>query len=222
MHRPRHGLAKSRFEHLVLYRAWAILKHLVIAGFFRAVVENPETGLREMDELISEFAAEPCLDVGGGEGHTAARSQSRSGGWVVLESGDAVCLALRRTYPRVVLVKGTATSLPFRDGAFATTIYRAVVHHLEDPAAALREAARVSRRTIILDHIADERRIVRFLEKYWLLLQDGGASLYDECFWRKLVDDSGGHFVRFIAGTRFRYFVSAVIDWSDRRAPEAS
>ncbi len=87
-----------------------------------------------------------CLDVASGTGR-AAKSLLAAGARVVLLERDAGRLAQAAAeLPGASgFVRGDAGGLPFDAGVFDAVILRAVVHHLEDPAHALREAARVAR-----------------------------------------------------------------------------
>jgi len=87
-----------------------------------------------------------CLDVASGTGR-AAKALLAAGARVVLLERDAGRLARAAAeLPGATgFVRGDAGRLPFDAGAFDAVVLRAVVHHLQDPAHALREAARVAR-----------------------------------------------------------------------------
>jgi ubiquinone/menaquinone biosynthesis C-methylase UbiE len=55
-------------------------------------------------------------------------------------------------YPDIGLVRGDATALPFADGSFDVVFSSTFIHHLDPPDAvlAIREAARVSRRRVVI------------------------------------------------------------------------
>jgi ubiquinone/menaquinone biosynthesis C-methylase UbiE len=78
------------------------------------------------------------LDVGAGS--CAARSQV-AGEYVGLER-DRSFLPADRSISRT---QGSADCLPFRDGSFDTVLAMAVMEHVDDPVACMREAARVLR-----------------------------------------------------------------------------
>ncbi len=56
----------------------------------------------------------------------------------------------RRLVPGVEFVEGTAERLPFKDGAFDLVFLGQVLHEIDDPAAALREARRVALRRLVI------------------------------------------------------------------------
>jgi ubiquinone/menaquinone biosynthesis C-methylase UbiE len=87
-----------------------------------------------------------CLDVGAGKGR-ASRPLLAAGARVVLLERDGARLAeaAAALAGPASFVRGDARSLPFAAGTFDAVVIRALVHHLEDPAHALREAARVAR-----------------------------------------------------------------------------
>lgn len=55
----------------------------------------------------------------------------------------------QRTDRPAPVVRGVAESLPFADGAFDVSLAVLTVHHWSDPAAGLRELARVARRQVV-------------------------------------------------------------------------
>jgi ubiquinone/menaquinone biosynthesis C-methylase UbiE len=109
-----------------------------------------------------------ALDAAGGRGRAAA-ALAAAGARVVLLDRDAGALA--EVDPslagRVRRVRGDVLSLPFGAATFDAVVLRAVLHHLVEPAAALREAARVTRPggvVVLVDKAAPEeieRRALR-------------------------------------------------------------
>ena len=107
--------------------------------------------------VLSERLAALCprdasvLDVGCGDGLITRlvgerRPDLRLQGMDVME----------RPQPHVPVSLFDGRVIPFPDGAFDTVMMVDVLHHTEDPAALLAEAARVARRTVLLkDHTRD-------------------------------------------------------------------
>ena len=95
----------------------------------------------DLDQLVAWAAgARTALDVATGGGHVARRL--REAGIEVVTSDPAPGMR-----PDVV---SRAESLPFADGAFDVVACRTAAHHFADPAAAVREMARVSRDRVLL------------------------------------------------------------------------
>jgi SAM-dependent methyltransferase len=86
------------------------------------------------------------LDAGCGTGGFIRAARAAHPGWTVtgVDVSPLACgLARERTGAEVV--EGSITALPFADGSFDAVTTGDVLYHLDDPAAALREFARVLR-----------------------------------------------------------------------------
>jgi len=100
-----------------------------------------------MDAIVERLGARgigSLLEVGVGTGRIAAPLVAR-GFEVVGVDASTGMLAQARAKGVARLVRGNAYRLPFRDGAVDTTLFVHVLHLLDDPAAAMREAVRVGR-----------------------------------------------------------------------------
>jgi SAM-dependent methyltransferase len=63
---------------------------------------------------------------------------------------------LIRDHTHIPVMKFDGTTIPFPDRSFDTVVFVDVLHHTDDPALLLREAARVARNTILIkDHTLD-------------------------------------------------------------------
>ncbi|MEA2305794.1 MAG: hypothetical protein QOH43_3074 [Solirubrobacteraceae bacterium] len=94
---------------------------------------------------VRPLAPARVLDAGCGEGHvTAWLAGALPGSEVTGVDGraDAVA-AFRVRNPGLEAVEGDLRSLPFADGAFDLVVCTEVLEHLPEPAAVLRELARV-------------------------------------------------------------------------------
>lgn len=94
------------------------------------------------------------LDIGCGDGRLAAEIHARRpdirvcGVDVLIRPGAAIPVA-----------RFDGVTVPVRDAGVDVALIVDVLHHTDDAATLLREAARVSRRAVIIkDHIADRRR----------------------------------------------------------------
>jgi demethylmenaquinone methyltransferase/2-methoxy-6-polyprenyl-1,4-benzoquinol methylase len=99
--------------------------------------------------LVSRIEARPgdtVLDVATGTGLVARAVVARFGCTVVGvdQSGGMLAEARRRT-PGVELVQASADALPFDDGRFDALTFTYLLRYVADPAATLRELARVVR-----------------------------------------------------------------------------
>ena len=85
-----------------------------------------------------------ALDLGAGTG-AATRALVAAGAGRVVAVDAAIGMLTHDAGGRPPAVVGDALALPFADGAFDTTVAAFSLNHLADPAAGLREAARVTR-----------------------------------------------------------------------------
>jgi demethylmenaquinone methyltransferase/2-methoxy-6-polyprenyl-1,4-benzoquinol methylase len=98
--------------------------------------------------LVSRVEAGPAdtvLDVATGTGAVVSELLEQKGCTVVgLDQSPEMLAEARRRLPRSVeLVEGTAESLPFPDGSFDALTFTYLLRYVSDPAATLRELARV-------------------------------------------------------------------------------
>ena len=110
--------------------------------------------LAALDRAVGQAAPASLLDVGCGEGVVTARLAA------LLPSAEVVGLDVedpglaaewrRREGGNLSFRAGSAYRLPFADGAFDTVCAIEVLEHLERPAAALAEIARVARRAAVI------------------------------------------------------------------------
>jgi demethylmenaquinone methyltransferase / 2-methoxy-6-polyprenyl-1,4-benzoquinol methylase len=100
--------------------------------------------------LVSRIDAGPrdtVLDVATGTGAVARELIAQKACTVVgLDQSAEMLAEARRRLPRsVTLIEGRAEELPFPDGAFDALTFTYLLRYVEDPAAVLRELARVVR-----------------------------------------------------------------------------
>jgi demethylmenaquinone methyltransferase/2-methoxy-6-polyprenyl-1,4-benzoquinol methylase len=126
--------------------------------------------------LVSRLAverADTVLDVATGTGLVARELVRRFGCSVVAldQSSEMLAVAAERTRGlRVRLVEGRAEKLPFADGEFAGLTFTYLLRYVDDPAATVRELARVVRPggTIAMLEFALPRGIWRPLWELWV------------------------------------------------------
>jgi demethylmenaquinone methyltransferase/2-methoxy-6-polyprenyl-1,4-benzoquinol methylase len=106
--------------------------------------------------MVAALAAGPderVLDVACGTGMVAEALVRRGAGSVVaLDQSEAMLSGLRRRRERepllaerITVVSGEAESLPFADGEFDALTFTYLLRYVDDPAATMRELARVVR-----------------------------------------------------------------------------
>lgn len=130
-------------------------------------------------ELFAEWATgRTVLDVASGGGHVARRL--REAGCTVVTSDPAPGM-------KADVLCG-AEHLPFADGSFDVVTCRVAPHHFEDPAAALREMARVSAELVL---VADNLFLGEPGEEADRLRDPTHVRNYSEEEWRTLFAQSG-------------------------------
>jgi 2-polyprenyl-3-methyl-5-hydroxy-6-metoxy-1,4-benzoquinol methylase len=103
----------------------------------------------------ADFRGKSVLDVGCGDGtYTldlfAAAQPSRI--HAIDRAEQAIELGRRRAGDKPITFEAcSAESLPFPDGSFDIALLRGVLHHLDRPTAALREAMRVARLLVVTE-----------------------------------------------------------------------
>lgn len=118
-------------------------------------VHNSLVFNRRIDVLAGHFADllsdGEVLDMGCGDGSIALRVMQKRPG-VTITGADV--FVRENAHIPVTIFDGH--TLPFADGQFEDVMLVDVLHHTDDPAAVLAEAARVARRAVIVkDHLRD-------------------------------------------------------------------
>jgi SAM-dependent methyltransferase len=119
--------------------------------------------LRALQTLLPRGGA--VLDIGTGDGDVpraiarrarARRDPLRIVGCDLHARTVAIAEARCRAEPAIAVIRADALALPFPDGTFDVALLSLTLHHLgdDDQLRALREAARVSRRGIIVNELA--------------------------------------------------------------------
>jgi SAM-dependent methyltransferase len=130
-------------------------------------------------ELFAEWAeGETGLDVATGGGHVAR--VLRDAGLEVVTIDPAPGMN-----PTVV---SRAEEIPFADSSFDVVACRVAAHHFQDPAGALKEMVRVSRRLVL---VADNLYLGEDGEEADRLHDPTHVRNYSEEQWREMFDASG-------------------------------
>jgi SAM-dependent methyltransferase len=85
------------------------------------------------------------LDVGCGTGQSRQVYADRAAGYVGIDLSFEALSRARRKIPAARWGQADATDLPFAEDSFDVVAFSSVLHHIPDPAPALREARRVLR-----------------------------------------------------------------------------
>ena len=156
--------------------------------------------------LVSRIDAGPgetVLDVATGTG-AVARELMRQKGCTVVgldQSPDMLAEARRRLGPDIRLVEGSAERLPFDDASFQGLTFTYLLRYVDDPAATLRELARVIQRggTIASLDFALPRGLWRALWELYVRAALPAAGRAISPGWRRVGGFLGGSIRDFYA-----------------------
>lgn len=123
----------------------------------------------ELDRALGAPSLGRLLDIGTGTGRMAEILAGRADHIVALDKSLAMLRVARAKLQhlpaeQVELVQGDFTNLPFGPAGFDTVLFHQVLHFAQSPAAALAEAARITRvggRVAIVDFAAHQREELR-------------------------------------------------------------
>ena len=133
---------------------------------------------RDLD-LFAEWAeGETALDVATGGGHVADRLRQAGLNVVTIDPAPGM-------RPDVI---SRAEEIPFADESFDVVACRVAAHHFQDPAAPLKEMARVSRALVL---VADNLYLGEAGEEADRLHDPTHVRNYSEEEWRRMFDDAG-------------------------------
>jgi ubiquinone/menaquinone biosynthesis C-methylase UbiE len=116
----------------------------VAAGYDRRYRDGGPAGLAAfIRERCAHAGDRPVLDVGCGTGRWTEEVMAAGRRAVGLDPSQAMLARARARLPAAALVSGRAEALPFASGGFGAVVCVYVIHHLDDPARFVAEAARV-------------------------------------------------------------------------------
>ncbi|MEZ5156900.1 MAG: class I SAM-dependent methyltransferase [Solirubrobacterales bacterium] len=114
----------------------------------RAMIGNFFSRLRE---VVAPLEPTSTLDAGCGEGETLVRLGSVLGERIAAVDLSAYSVGrVGERLPGVDARVASVTDLPFRDASFDLVLCLEVLEHLDDPAAAVRELARVATSDVVV------------------------------------------------------------------------
>ncbi len=124
-------------------------------------------------------------DLGCGTGQVAEALAPFAGGILAVDGSEAMLEEARRRlepHGNVEVLHGDLEALPLEDGSLDAAVLALVLHHLPDPAAALREVARVVRpggRVLVMDMMPHDREeLAARMGHVWLGFSEGALSDY--------------------------------------------
>jgi ubiquinone/menaquinone biosynthesis C-methylase UbiE len=165
-----------------LYDAtWGRLSAACYDRFLRG---TEEAGLQEMRRELLSRASGRTIDIGAGTGANLTLYPDAVTELVMAEPDPHMARRLRskiaETNSPATLVEAPSERLPFEDSSFDTAVFTLVLCTAGDPAAALREAARVLRpggTLLFLEHVrSEDPGLARWqdrLERPWRFFGDG-------------------------------------------------
>jgi ubiquinone/menaquinone biosynthesis C-methylase UbiE len=153
------------------------------ALYDRSLKATEEGGLRQMRRELLSLASGRTIDLGAGTGVNLDLFPEAVSELIMVEPGPHMLKQLRaKAADRrgVEIVAASAQELPLADDSFDTAVFTLVLCTVPDPAAALREAARVLKpggKLLFLEHVrAGEAGPADWqdrLEKPWRFFADG-------------------------------------------------
>jgi SAM-dependent methyltransferase len=143
------------------------------------VESDAHRGGDDLEQLAAWAAgARTALDVATGGGHVARRLREQGIEVVTLDPSPGMS-------PDVI---SRAEDLPFADGSFDVVACRTAAHHFDDPAAAVREMARVAQDRVLL---VDTEFMSEEVEQAEALRDPSHVRNYTEAEWRGFVESAG-------------------------------
>ncbi|MBF6590314.1 MAG: methyltransferase domain-containing protein, partial [Ktedonobacterales bacterium] len=156
--------------------------------------------LKRLVELAAPQLTDRALDISTGGGHTALALAPHVAHITASDLTPRMLAAARasllaRGVTNADFVVADAERLPFLDASFELVTARIAPHHYADPAAAMREVARVlppGGRFILVENIAPEDALLDQLVNEWEKRRDAShVREYTLTEWRALLADAG-------------------------------
>ncbi len=172
----------------------------VAAAYATSAVHASGPDLAAMIEAAELQGGERVLDLACGAGHTALAFAARGARTAAVDLTPEMLevagrLARERGLANVTFEQADAASLPFGEAEFDLVVTRYAAHHFADPAAVLREAARVLRpggRFLLVDTVSPEDAALdTFLNAIELLRDDSHVRDWRASEWVRMLNGVG-------------------------------
>jgi len=165
----------------------------------------------QLVDLAGVRQGDRVLDVGCGPGALTAELVKRLGAGSVaaVDPSESFVEAAQARYPGVDVRRARAEALPYGDRSFDAALAQLVVHFMANPAAGLREMARVTRRdgvvaACVWDHAGGRSPVAAF----WQAARDVGTGIQDEA---ALAGAREGHLAELFEASDLRHVERAVL-----------
>ena len=125
------------------------IKHTNTNPMQRFLINNFYSSLLS---IVRQINPESILDVGAGEGFTLNKLKENNLGKKIegIEyTKEAIDLG-KKMFPEINIKQGTIYDLPYKNNSFDLIISTEVLEHLDDPAEAVKEIIRVSKKYLLL------------------------------------------------------------------------
>lgn len=153
------------------------------------------------ETALGDLSGRRVLDVATGAGHTAV-AFANAGAWVAAVDVTPEMLDVAREVAwewvaqgSIAFHEGRAENLPFGEDAFDVVTCRIAAHHFEDPAAFVRESARVLAphgRFVLVDNLAPEDPdLADQMNRIESVRDPSHVEAYGVSTWTQWLDDAG-------------------------------
>lgn len=127
-------------------------------NFIKHISKNPiqkfliKNFYSSLISLAKPLKAESILDAGCGEGFTMNKLKENGIGKKIegIEYSKEAIAFGKKLFPDLIIKQGSIYDLPYKDNYFDLIVCTEVLEHLKEPAKALREMLRVSKRYLIM------------------------------------------------------------------------
>jgi SAM-dependent methyltransferase len=174
-----------------------------LIDYYEARYATPPGAMRDYRRYLELMDVRPgarLLDIGCGEGFLLAEARAAGMDPLGVEISLSALRLTRESVPDVDLALAAGESLPFASESFDAVACLGTLEHFADPAAGVREMARVTRRDGQVLVVVPNRRFVgwRLLRRKGTEQQDVAELLLDLEAWKSLLEGGGLEVVKVV------------------------